>query len=162
MSAADICTPDLSDDHSAARALALPWRSYGNYSSFCGQVVTVKCFEDNSMVKQLVAEPGRGRVIVVDGGGSLRRALLGDMLAEQAAQNGWSGLVINGAVRDVEVLARTALGIFALGSVPVKTDKRGQGLVDCSLEIAGTAVQPGDSLYADANGVLISESPLLD
>ena len=101
MSAAPFSTPDLADDNPEVRALELDWRHFGAHDCFGGQVVTVKCHEDNSCVKQLVAEPGRGRVIVVDGGGSRRRALLGDMLAEQAAQNGWAGLVIAGVVRDV-------------------------------------------------------------
>ncbi|PIE36787.1 MAG: ribonuclease activity regulator protein RraA [Gammaproteobacteria bacterium] len=121
----------------------------------------MKCHEDNSLVKRCVGEPGQGRVIVVDGGASTRRALLGDMLAEQAASNGWAGLVINGVIRDVEVIANIDLGVFALGSVPLKTDKRDEGQRDITVEIAGVEVAPGDYIYADANGVLVSSKNLL-
>ena len=101
------------------------FRNYGARQAFGGPAVTIKCFEDNSLVKACVGEPGAGRVIVVDGGGSLRRALLGDMLAEEAATNGWQGLVIVGAVRDVDEIAATDLGVKALGQCPLKTQKRG-------------------------------------
>lgn len=154
-------TPDLADAASEARALLLPWRDFGARERFCGPAVTVKCFEDNSLVKALVQTPGEGRVIVVDGGESLRRALLGDQLAAAAAANGWAGLVIAGAVRDVEVLRETDLGIKALGCVPLKTDKRGEGQQDLEIAIGGTTVRPGEFIYADANGVLVSTAALL-
>ena len=99
---ARVSTPDLTDEHPQARAIELPFKNYGAIKQFGGPAVTIKCHEDNSLVKACVGEPGEGRVIVVDGGGSLRRALLGDMLAEQAAVNGWAGLVINGVIRDVD------------------------------------------------------------
>ena len=102
-------TPDLSDAYPDARAIELPLQNFGGVKRFGGAVVTIKCHEDNSLVKACVAEPGEGRVIVVDGGGSVRRALLGDMLAEQAADNGWSGLVINGVIRDVDEIGLTQL-----------------------------------------------------
>jgi regulator of ribonuclease activity A len=156
-----ISTPDLSDESADARALELPWINFGGVSSFGGPVVTIKCHEDNSLVKQAVAEPGEGRVIVVDGGGSVRRALLGDQLAAQAAANGWAGLVINGAVRDVDEIAATALGVQALGRCPLKTEKRGVGQRDITLNFGGAQIQPGNFLYADNNGVLISEVKLL-
>ena len=154
-------TPDLSDAAPEAQAVELPLQNYGGHSHFSGQAVTIKCHEDNSLVKACVAEPGEGRVIVVDGGGSRRRALLGDMLAEQAAEHGWAGLVINGVIRDVDEIGGTALGVQALGTVPVKTDKRGEGQRDIPLHFGGVMVAPGDYIYADNNGVLVSKKPLL-
>jgi regulator of ribonuclease activity A len=159
--AVEFSTPDLADAAPQARALLLPWHDYGARRRFSGAVVTVKCFEDNSLVKALVEQPGHGRVIVVDGGGSLRRALLGDMLAEKAVNNGWSGLVIAGAVRDVEILDTLDLGIKALGACPQKTDKRGEGQQDIPVEIGGATVCSGDYIYADRNGVLVSAEPLV-
>ena len=156
----DFSTPDLSDEAPEARALALAWQQFGAVTRFCGPAVTIKCHEDNSLVKACVGEPGEGRVIVVDGGGSVRRALLGDMLAEKAAENGWAGLVINGVVRDVDEIGRTEIGVQALGSVPVKTDKLGAGQRDIDIEIAGVTIAPGDYVYADNNGVLVSKKPL--
>ncbi|MDZ7784475.1 MAG: ribonuclease E activity regulator RraA [Halioglobus sp.] len=157
----EFSTPDLSDAAPDARALPLPLRNYGRITRFAGPAVTIKCHEDNSLVKECVAEPGEGRVIVVDGGGSRRRALLGDMLAATAAANGWAGLVINGVIRDVDEIAATALGVQALGSCPVKTAKLGAGQRDVALELGGVPVAPGDYIYADNNGVLISNVPLL-
>ncbi|WOJ94931.1 ribonuclease E activity regulator RraA [Congregibacter variabilis] len=154
-------TPDLADSAPDARAVLHPWQDYGAVTCFSGVAVTVKCFEDNSLVKELVQQPGNGRVIVVDGGCSLRRALLGDQLAAKAVENGWSGLVIAGAVRDVEILETLELGIKALGSCPQKTDKRGEGQLNVSIEVGGTTVCSGDYIYADRNGVLVSAEPLL-
>ncbi len=107
--------------------LELDLRNFGGVTEFFGEAVTVKCHEDNSLIRELVQSPGDGRVIVVDGGGSRRRALLGDMLAEKAAENGWAGLVINGVIRDVDQIGVTALGVQALGATPFKTDKLGVG-----------------------------------
>jgi len=134
--------------------------SFGAVTVFAGRAVTIKCFEDNSLVKQCVDEPGAGRVIVVDGGGSLRRALLGDMLAEKACANGWAGLVINGAIRDVDEIGRTDLGVKAMGVCPVKTEKLGMGQRDVPVEMGGVTVNPGDYIYVDNNGVLVSARPL--
>ena len=155
-----ISTPDLSDEFTNVLALELPFLNYGGISAFGGEVVTIKCHEDNSLVKQAVAEAGEGRVIVVDGGGSRRRALLGDMLAEQAVENGWAGLVIYGVIRDVDQIARTALGVQALGTCPIKTEKLGMGQRDIALTIAGVEVLPGDFVYADNNGVIVSRVAL--
>jgi regulator of ribonuclease activity A len=154
-------TPDLSDDHDESQAIELQLRSFGRRHQFHGQAVTIKCHEDNSLVKACVAEAGLGRVIVVDGGGSLRRALLGDMLAEKAAQSGWAGLVINGAVRDVEEIAEIDLGVKALGCCPIKTQKLGVGQRDIPLHIGGVGVSPGQYIYADNNGVIVSDVPLI-
>ena len=156
-----ISTPDLSDAAPDVRAIELQFINYGQIRQFAGPAVTIKCQEDNSLVKQCVEEAGQGRVIVVDGGGSLRRALLGDMLAEKAAANGWAGLVINGVIRDVDEIGRTALGVQALGCCPLKTEKLGVGQRDIAVHIGGVLIAPGSYIYADNNGVIVSERPLL-
>ncbi|MFN2287441.1 MAG: ribonuclease E activity regulator RraA [Chromatocurvus sp.] len=153
-------TPDLSDAHPRARALELQWRSFGAVDAFSGPAVTIKCHEDNSLLKAAVSEAGEGRVLVVDGGGSLRRSLLGDMLAETAARNDWAGFVIAGAVRDVDALSKTAVGIKALGVCPIRTDKRGEGQRDVVVDLGGVSIAPGDFIYADNNGVLCSSVAL--
>lgn len=158
---ADISTPDLTDASETARAIELQFANYGGVAKFAGRAVTIKCHEDNSLVKACVSEPGEGRVIVVDGGGSLRRALLGDMLAEKAAANGWSGLVINGAIRDVDEIGEIRLGVQALGTTPLKTEKLGMGQRDVVIAFGGVAISPGDYVYADNNGVIVSAEPLL-
>jgi regulator of ribonuclease activity A len=156
-----ISTPDLSDEHNEVRAIELPFCNYGGRQSFGGEVVTIKCHEDNSLVKAAVAEAGAGRVIVVDGGGSRRRALLGDMLAEQAADNGWAGLIIFGVIRDVDQIGETDLGVQALGTCPLKTEKLGVGQRDLQLAFGGVDISPGDFVYADNNGVIVSKRALL-
>ena len=158
---ATISTPDLSDDTPEARALDLQLCNYGEIQQFGGPAVTIKCHEDNSLVKQCVEEPGLGRVIMVDGGGSMRRALLGDLLAEKAAANGWSGLVINGVIRDVDQMGYISLGVQALGSCPLKTVKLGVGQRDIHIHVGGVDIAPGDYIYADNNGVLVSKRALL-
>ena len=156
-----ISTPDLSDEAPEVCAIELQFGNYGAIAQFGGPVVTIKCHEDNSLVKQCVQEPGAGRVIVVDGGGSRRRALLGDMLAEKAAANGWAGLVINGVIRDVDEIGATPLGVQALGTCPVKTEKLGVGQRDIAIQMGGVDIAPGDYIYADNNGVIVSKRPLL-
>lgn len=156
-----ISTPDLSDEAPEVCALELQLVNYGQIRQFGGAVVTIKCHEDNSLVKQCVEEPGLGRVIMVDGGASMRRALLGDLLAEKAAANGWSGLIINGVIRDVDEIGRTSIGVQALGSCPIKTEKRGVGERDIDLHIGGVDIAPGDYIYADNNGVIVSKRSLL-
>lgn len=155
-------TPDLCDDHPDVLVVDPVFRSYGGRAAFHGRIVTIHCFEDNSWVRELANMPGEGRVIVVDGGGSVRRALLGDQIAAAAARNGWSGLLIHGAVRDVDALAETDLGVQALASHPMKTDKRGLGDVDVTVTFAGVTFVPGEWLYADRNGVIVSPRSLLD
>jgi regulator of ribonuclease activity A len=157
----EISTPDLTDDFPAARAIELQFNNYGAVKQFAGPAVTIKCHEDNSLVKACVGEPGEGRVIVVDGGGSLRRALLGDMLGEKAAENGWAGLVINGVIRDVDQIGKTSLGVQALGTTPLKTEKLGMGQRDIPVSIGGVTIAPGEYVYADNNGVIVSTEPLL-
>ena len=156
-----LSVPDICDEYfDQIQVLDPLFRDYGGRRRFCGETVTLKCFEDNSLVGETVRTPGQGRVIVVDGGGSLQRALLGDLLAAAAVENGWRGLVINGAVRDVEILETIDLGVKALGACPVKTDKRGEGQLDTPLRFAGAQLEPGQYLYADANGVIVARRKL--
>lgn len=154
-------TPDLCDAYAdRVQVLEPMFSNFGGRDSFGGQMVTIKCFEDNSLVREQVELDGTGKVLVVDGGGSLRRALLGDMLAEKAAKHGWEGLVIYGCVRDVDVLAQTNVGVQALASHPMKTDKRGIGDLNVPVTFAGVTFRPGEYVYADNNGVIVSPSPL--
>src|SRR5690554_2565188 len=149
-------TPDLCDAYPDVAVVEPMFSNFGGHDSFGGEIVTVKCFEDNSVVKELVEEDGTGKVMVVDGGGSMRRALLGDMLAEKAANNGWEGIIVYGCVRDVDVLIQTALGIQALASHPMKTEKRGIGDRNVPVTFGGVTFRPGEYVYADNNGVIVS------
>lgn len=154
-------TPDLCDAYPDLVQVVEPlFSNFGGRDSFGGEIVTIKCFEDNSLVKDQVDVDGTGKVMVVDGGGSLRRALLGDMLAEKAARNGWEGLIIYGCVRDVDVLAQTELGVQALASHPMKTDKRGIGDLNVPVTFCGVTFRPGEHVYADNNGIIVSPEPL--
>ncbi|MFT4257793.1 MAG: ribonuclease E activity regulator RraA [Pseudoxanthomonas sp.] len=153
-------TPDLCDAHPDVRVAEPPFLDFGGKTAFFGRIVTIRCYEDNSRVREQVALDGRGKVLVIDGGGSLRRALLGDMLAEAAVNNGWAGVLVNGGVRDVQALAALPLGVKALAATPMKTDKRGVGEVDVEVGFAGVRFVPGQWLYADANGVIVSDSEL--
>ncbi|MBB5207581.1 regulator of ribonuclease activity A [Chiayiivirga flava] len=137
--------------------IALPWRDLGGRMAFSGTVSTVRAFEDNSRVREAVAEPGHGRVLLVAGGGSLRRAMLGDLLAAKAVENGWEGIVIDGVIRDSGVIAGLALGVKALGVCPRKTEKLGDGRRDVVVEIGGVAIAPGQWLCADADGVVVMD-----
>ncbi|WP_439858287.1 ribonuclease E activity regulator RraA [Pseudomonas syringae] len=154
-------TPDLCDAYPDLIQVVEPmFSNFGGRDSFGGQIVTLKCFEDNSKVREQVELDGKGKVLVVDGGGSLRCALLGDMLADKAAKNGWEGMLIYGCVRDVDVIAQTDLGVQALASHPKKTEKRGIGEMNVPVTFGGVTFRPGEYLYADNNGVIISPSPL--
>jgi len=154
-------TPDLCDLYpDLVQALEPMFSNYGGRERFGGEIVTVKCFEDNSLVKQLVETDGYGRVMVVDAGGSMRRACLGDMLAEKASANGWSGLVIYGCIRDVDEVMATDIGVQALGVHPIKTDKKGIGETQVNVTFAGVTFVPGDYLYADNNGIIVSAKAL--
>ena len=136
------------------------WRDFGRVKRFAGAVSTVKCFEDNSRVREAVSSPGDGRVLVVDGGGSLRRALLGGNLGAAAAKNGWAGVVIDGCVRDVAELAQCAVGIKALAVMPLPTDKRNEGQRDVAVQVQGVWIRPGDWLVADEDGIVVlAEQP---
>jgi regulator of ribonuclease activity A len=154
-------TPDLCDDYpDLVRVLEPIFSNYGGRERFSGPLVTIKCFEDNSAVKELVGTPGEGRVLVVDAGGSMRRACLGDMLAEQASVNGWAGLIIYGCIRDVDEIMATDIGVQALGTHPMKTDKKGIGELGISVTFAGVTFSLGDYVYADNNGIIVSSQRL--
>jgi regulator of ribonuclease activity A len=161
---ADFSTCDLCDAHKASlltqtddafRVLPPVFVDFGGRAKFAGPVSTVKCFEDNTLVKVAVDSPGQGRVLAVDGGGSMRRALLGGNLAASAARNGWAGVVIDGSVRDVAELAACDLGIRALAAIPLPTDKRNEGQRDIAVQLQGVWVRPGDWLFADADGMVV-------
>ena len=157
----DLCDQHKADTSGQFRVLPPVFASYGARPAFAGPVSTVKCFEDNSFVKAAVDSPGEGRVLVVDGGGSLRRALLGGNLGQAAARNGWAGVVIDGCVRDVAELAGQPVGIRALASMPLPTEKRQEGQRDVPIQVQGVWLRPGDWLYADADGMVVSASSLL-
>ncbi|OBA00714.1 ribonuclease E activity regulator RraA [Halomonas sp. G11] len=155
-----IITPDICDAFPDVQVLEPIFASFGGVDAFYGPVRTVKCFEDNSLVKQAVAEPGDGAILVVDAGGSPRCAMLGDMLAEQAVENGWAGVVMYGCVRDVDILATLPLGVQALGCHPRKSEKRGEGQRDVAISFASVTITSGSWLYADNNGILIADREL--
>ncbi|TCM68368.1 regulator of ribonuclease activity A [Acinetobacter calcoaceticus] len=169
MTSAPFVTCDLLDDHPDLDIQTLIpsmdgkfFQSYGARKSFAGQIVTVKCFEDNSRVKELLATDGTGKVLVVDGGASMRCALMGDMIAESAVKQHWNGVVIYGCVRDVDAIAALDLGVHALAAIPRKSNRQGIGEVDISLYFGGVNFNSGDYLYADNNGIVVSKVKLLD
>jgi regulator of ribonuclease activity A len=152
-------TADLLDLHGdLAGVCELPLRRFGGRAAFEGTIGTVRCFEDNVLLKLRVTEPGQGRVLVVDGGGSLRVALLGDMVAGLAVEHGWAGLVIHGCVRDAAALARLDLGIVALGTNPRPSGKDGAGEVDVPVRFGGVTFEPGGLIACDQDGVVVTPS----
>jgi regulator of ribonuclease activity A len=155
----DLCDLHKGDTSGAFRVLPPVFQSYGGVAKFSGPVVTVKCFEDNSLVKAAVESPGEARVLVVDGGGSLRRALLGGNLGLAAAKNGWAGVVIDGCVRDAAELARCRTGIRALALMPLPTERRQEGQRDIPIQVQGVRIYPGDWLYADEDGIVVMPAP---
>jgi regulator of ribonuclease activity A len=160
-STCDLCDAHKNDVSGAFRVLPPVFRDFGGRRKFCGPVWTVQCFEDNSLVKAALDLPGEGRVLVVDGGGSLRRALLGGNLGVAAQRNGWAGVVIDGCVRDVAELAALPVGIRALASMPLPTEKRNQGQSNVAVHVQGVWVMPGDWLYADEDGIVLGASKLV-
>lgn len=157
----DDLLPELCDQFPELVQVVEPmFGNFGGRERFGGEIVTLKAFEDNSLVREQVALPGEGRVLVVDGGGSMRRAMLGDMLAEKAANNGWAGIIIYGCIRDVNAIADLDLGVQALGAHPMKTDKKGVGELNVEVTFGGVTFKPGNYLYADNNGVLVSSEKL--
>lgn len=157
----DLCDanePRLADG--SLRVLPPLYRSWGGRKTFAGPVATARCFEDNSVVRASLEEPGRGRVLVVDGGGGLRCGLLGGNLAVLAQDNGWVGVIVHGCVRDTVEIDACAIGVRALASHPRKSDKRGGGQREIALDLAGVRIAPGQWCYADADGILISDTAL--
>ncbi|MBK6592897.1 MAG: ribonuclease E activity regulator RraA [Burkholderiales bacterium] len=165
----DLCDAYKNDTSNDFRVLAPVFRDFGAVKKFSGPVETVKCFEDNSLVKAAVDSPGYletpegrvGKVLVIDGGASLRRALLGGNLGAAAARNGWAGVVIDGCVRDMAELATQAVGIRALAPMPLPTEKRNQGQAQVAVQIQGVWVRPGDWLYADEDGIVVASKALV-
>ena len=161
----DLCDSQKNDSSGAFRVLPPVFRDYGAVRKFCGPVVTIKCHEDNSLVKAILDSAGFtetpagriGKVLVVDGGASVRRALLGGNIGAAAARNGWAGVVIDGCVRDVAELALLGVGIRALASMPLPTEKRNEGQRDLTVQLQGVWVRPGDWLYADEDGMVLSD-----
>jgi regulator of ribonuclease activity A len=154
-------TTDLCDQYADEITVCEPiFRDYGGVARFAGPAATIKCFEDNSRVRDLTAEPAQGRVLVIDAGGSFRRAVLGDLLAQKAVDNGWLGFIVYGCIRDSAAIARMQIGVKALGVVPLKTDKRGEGQRDIPVQFAGASVRPGDWIYADEDGVIVARRAL--
>lgn len=154
-------TSDLFDRHGdVVQVNELPFHCYGGRAAFAGRVVTVKCFEDNSRVKELLAQPGTGSVLVVDGGGSLRNALLGDLIGADAVKNGWEGVLIYGAVRDTAALAQLDLGVYALGRTPRKSVRRSEGQTGLSLAFGGIIYRQDAFVYIDSDGILAASSAL--
>ena len=155
-----LATADLSDANPAVQVAEPVLRHFGGRKRFSGRIATVLCLEDNSKVREAVGQPGEGRVLVVDGGGSLQCALLGDMLAEKAVANGWSGVVINGCARDTFRLGQLDLGVMALAPHPRRSEKRGHGDRDVPVRFAGVTFRSGDYVYADEDGLIVSGSDL--
>ncbi|MEV4581030.1 ribonuclease E activity regulator RraA [Nonomuraea jabiensis] len=152
-----VVTADLYDERGdQLDSCDLQLRQYGGRRAFSGPVVTVRCHEDNVLLKSVLSEPGEGRVLVVDGGGSLRAALMGDVIAGMAVANGWAGVVINGAVRDVAALRGLDLGVKALGSNPRKSAKAGGGERDVPVTFGGATFRPGAELFSDDDGILVT------
>lgn len=149
-------TADLYDERGEELdSVALQFQSIGGQSNFSGPARTVRCFEDNALVKSTLATPGGGAVLVVDGGGSLRTALMGDLIAASAVTNGWAGVVVHGAIRDRTAIATLPLGVKALGSNPRKSAKAGAGEVDVELVIDGVTIRPGAMIWCDPDGILV-------
>lgn len=159
-------TCDLCDANEARladgslRVMAPGLRSFGKLAAFAGPAATLKVFEDNALVRATLETPGNGRVLVVEGGGSLRCALVGGNLGKLAEQNGWAGVIVNGCVRDSQELAACAVGIRAWATCPVRSNKRGVGESGVQVQMAGVVVRPGDWIYADDDGVLVAAQAL--
>jgi regulator of ribonuclease activity A len=149
-------TCDLSDTYGGrARVLPPVLRHFGGRTRFEGEIATIKCYEDNSRVKELAGNPGHGRVLLVDGGGSTRYALLGDTIGKELLEHGWAGIVLHGSVRDTAALATLDLGVMALAATPLRSLKNGEGSVGLTVAFAGVACSPGELLFADEDGIVV-------
>ena len=157
----DFLTVDLVDAHQdRVRSCEVQFRQFGGRRSFSGPIRTIRTLEDNSLIREMLSTPGEGAVLVVDGGGSLRCALVGDMIAALGVEHGWSGLLIFGAIRDVGPLGALPIGIKALGSNPMKSAKNRIGEIDVAVRFGGVVFNPGEMLYSDEDGVLVSATRL--
>jgi len=156
----DFTTPDLSDENPEALALEPLLLNLGGRKCFYGQIETIKCPDDNSFVKELLNSEGNGKVLVVDASAINTAALLGDMIAEAGVKNNWSGVVINGYIRDVDIVGTLDIGVQALGTMPVRSEKKNQGEVGVDISFGGLTFQSGDYVYADNNGLLLSKKEL--
>ncbi|MBQ0931272.1 ribonuclease E activity regulator RraA [Ideonella alba] len=154
-STCDLCDAHKSDSSGALRVLPPVFHHYGGRTRFAGLVSTVQCLDDNSRVKEAVNTPGDGRVLLVDAGGTVRRSMVGGLLAEAAAKNGWAGVVVWGAVRDKAELAAAPVGVAALALTPMPTDRKDQGLRDVPVQIDGLLIRPGEYLVADEDGIVV-------
>lgn len=152
---AELCDREIEQ----ARVCLAPWRSFGQRSAVSGHVSTLRTYEDAALLRQQLGLPGEGRVLVVDAGGSMRAAVLGDNMARLGAQNGWAGVLIYGAIRDVDELAEIDWGIFALGSVPLRGGKQAIGECDVEVSIEGIFIRPGEFIAIDADGVVVLSEP---
>jgi regulator of ribonuclease activity A len=159
---ADLCDRNDSLLRQGSLRVATPlFRSYGGRKSFHGPIATLKLFEDNSLVRSALESAGRGRVLVVDGGGSLRCALVGDQLAQLGVNNGWAGILVNGCIRDSRAIGEMDIGVLALATHPQKSVKKGVGEAGAPVSFAGITFRPDEHLYADDDGVIVSATPLL-
>ncbi len=157
-----IQTADLCDKHSDVIKVVDPlFKIYGAKQSFYGQIETVKVHEDNVLVKDRLGQPGKGKVLIIDGGGSLRCALVGDIIAQMAADNGWEGIIVYGCIRDSAVIADIPIGIRALNTHPLKSIKRGRGDVSIPVTFAGVTFIPEQYVYSDLDGIIIAENALI-
>lgn len=159
-------TPDLCDEFeaelgSSVRVVAPMFKRYGGRKAFCGQIATLKLFEDNSLVRTAFAEDGKGKVLVIDGGGSLRCALVGDQLAILAAKNGWEGAIVYGCIRDSGDIDGIDIGVRALDTHPQKSIKKNVGDRDVAVTFGGVTFHPGEHVYADEDGIVVSAKPLV-
>ncbi len=161
MNQPDFKTADLCDEWVDELQIVEPgFRHFGGHQKFCGEISTVQCYEDNSKVRQQLSTPGRGRVLVVDAGGSRRCAMLGDLLAAMAIQNGWSGVIMHGLIRDSDDIRQMPIGVMAQGTHPKKSDKRGLGDIDVLVNFHGAHFTPGHWVYADHDGILVAAQKL--
>lgn len=157
----DFQTADLCDKYEDQLQVCQPmFRSYGGRKRFGGQIATLKLFEDNSLVRKALESPGNGKVLVVDGGASMRRALVGDQLALLGVKNGWAGVIVYGCIRDSAAIGGMDIGVFALGTHPLKTVKRNEGQCDVPVSFGGVTFVPGEYVYADEDGVVVSAQAL--
>ena len=152
-------TSDLHDDHGARAGVCLvQFRQFGGVQAFSGAVSTVRCYEDNVLLKQQISTPGEGRVLVVDAGGSMRCALVGDIIAGIGVEQGWAGIVLHGCVRDVAALRELPIGVKALGTNPRRSEKRGEGAIDVPVTFGEVTFRPGAMLHSDEDGIVVLDA----